>query len=188
MFLQRVFSIDTIVKPLPPAMAYNISRNLNFFTRIFTQFFAAQGKILTIDNLRKRGMVVMEWCYLCKKSRESIDHLLLHCEVAGELWAGILSRTGLNWVMPRSVEELLARWNRPRNSAQLAAVWRMMPLCLMSRLWSERNESCFNDKERGVGEIWNFFVFSLFQWFSAIVLKGGMFMSFYFLYSPLECN
>ncbi|KAJ0025948.1 hypothetical protein Pint_07501 [Pistacia integerrima] len=38
-FLQRVFSIDTIVKPLPPAMAYNVSRNLNFFTRIFTQFF-----------------------------------------------------------------------------------------------------------------------------------------------------
>uniref|UniRef100_A0A7N2MG69 Uncharacterized protein n=1 Tax=Quercus lobata TaxID=97700 RepID=A0A7N2MG69_QUELO len=38
-FLQRVFGIDTIVKPLPPAMAYNVSRNLNFFTRIFTQFF-----------------------------------------------------------------------------------------------------------------------------------------------------
>ena len=38
-FLQRVFSIDTIVKPLPPAMAYNASRNLHFFTRIFTQFF-----------------------------------------------------------------------------------------------------------------------------------------------------
>ncbi|TYG70022.1 hypothetical protein ES288_D05G278900v1 [Gossypium darwinii] len=25
-FLQRVFSIDTVVKPLPPAMAYNVSR------------------------------------------------------------------------------------------------------------------------------------------------------------------
>ncbi|XP_075648307.1 uncharacterized protein LOC142619125, partial [Castanea sativa] len=42
-FLQRVFSIDTIVKPLPPAMAYNVSRNLNFFTRIFTQFFDPKG-------------------------------------------------------------------------------------------------------------------------------------------------
>ena len=38
-FLQRVFSIDTVVKPLPPVMAYNVSRNLSFFTRIFTQFF-----------------------------------------------------------------------------------------------------------------------------------------------------
>ncbi|KAK4391295.1 hypothetical protein Sango_2192800 [Sesamum angolense] len=42
-FLQRVFSIDTIVKPLPPAMAYNVSRNLTFFTRIFTQFFDPAG-------------------------------------------------------------------------------------------------------------------------------------------------
>ncbi|RZC27894.1 hypothetical protein D0Y65_000107 [Glycine soja] len=42
-FLQRVFSIDTMVKPLPPVMAYNVSRNLNFFTRIFTQFFDPEG-------------------------------------------------------------------------------------------------------------------------------------------------
>lgn len=42
-FLQRVFSIDTIVKPLPPSMAYNASRNLTFFTRIFTQFFDPEG-------------------------------------------------------------------------------------------------------------------------------------------------
>ncbi|OIV99707.1 hypothetical protein TanjilG_17517 [Lupinus angustifolius] len=42
-FLQRVFTIDTLVKPLPPAMAYNVSRNLNFFTRIFTQFFDPEG-------------------------------------------------------------------------------------------------------------------------------------------------
>ncbi|RZC73383.1 hypothetical protein C5167_048862 [Papaver somniferum] len=38
-FLQRVFTIDTLVKPLPPAVSYNVSRNLSFFTRIFTQFF-----------------------------------------------------------------------------------------------------------------------------------------------------
>ncbi|XP_042483383.1 uncharacterized protein LOC122063744 isoform X1 [Macadamia integrifolia] len=48
-FLQRVFSIDTVVKPLPPAMAYNVSRNLSFFTRIFTQFFDPEG----ISNAQK---------------------------------------------------------------------------------------------------------------------------------------
>ncbi|KAK2971909.1 hypothetical protein RJ640_011690 [Escallonia rubra] len=48
-FLQRVFSIDTIVKPLPPMMAYNVSRNLSFFARIFTQFFDPEG----ISNAQK---------------------------------------------------------------------------------------------------------------------------------------
>ncbi|KAF3961342.1 hypothetical protein CMV_014030 [Castanea mollissima] len=42
-FLQRVFGIDTIVKPLPPAMAYNVSSNLNFFMCIVTQFFDPEG-------------------------------------------------------------------------------------------------------------------------------------------------
>ncbi|CAH9108508.1 unnamed protein product [Cuscuta europaea] len=42
-FLQHVFSIDTIVKPLPMSMQYNVSRNLSFFTRIFTQFFDPEG-------------------------------------------------------------------------------------------------------------------------------------------------
>ncbi|WOL18756.1 hypothetical protein Cni_G27553 [Canna indica] len=42
-FLQRVFSIDTLVKPLPPAMQYNVSRNISFFTRIFTQFWDPEG-------------------------------------------------------------------------------------------------------------------------------------------------
>ncbi|ONK73165.1 uncharacterized protein A4U43_C04F27950 [Asparagus officinalis] len=42
-FLQRVFSVDTLVKPLPPAIGYNVSRNISFFTRIFTQFFDPEG-------------------------------------------------------------------------------------------------------------------------------------------------
>lgn len=42
-FLQSVFTIDTLVKPLPPSMAFNVSRNLSFFTRIFTQFFDPEG-------------------------------------------------------------------------------------------------------------------------------------------------
>jgi hypothetical protein len=40
------------------------------------------GKILTIDNLHKKSIIVTEWYCMCKKSGKSIDHLLLHCEVA----------------------------------------------------------------------------------------------------------
>jgi hypothetical protein len=40
------------------------------------------GKILTHDNLRNMNVVVIEWFFICKKSGESIEHLLLHCQVA----------------------------------------------------------------------------------------------------------
>jgi len=57
------------------------------------------GKILILDNLRKKTIIVMEWCYMCKTCGESIDHLLLQCMVATELWNTILQLFGVVWVM-----------------------------------------------------------------------------------------
>ena len=125
-------------------------------------------------------MVVTEWCYMCKSNGESIEHIFLHCEVARELWAGIFSRAGLSWIMPKSVTELLACWKRQHHCPQLEATWKMVPLCLLWCIWMERNERCFNNKERNAGELWNFFVFSLVQWLAAIVLKGGNVHKFLF--------
>jgi hypothetical protein len=40
------------------------------------------------DNLRKRHIRVIDWCYMCNISKESIDYvcLLLHCIVVRDLW------------------------------------------------------------------------------------------------------
>lgn len=37
---------------------------------------------LTMENLRKCGLIIMDWWYLCKKNGECVDQLLFHCEVA----------------------------------------------------------------------------------------------------------
>ena len=43
-----------------------------------------------------------------KCNGESVDHLLLHCSNASNLWSTILGLFGVYWVMPKSVVELLA--------------------------------------------------------------------------------
>ena len=48
----------------------------------FFAWTAAHGKILTLDNLRRRGMVVVNTCWLCESDEEPVDHLLLHCGAA----------------------------------------------------------------------------------------------------------
>jgi hypothetical protein len=41
----------------------------------FFVWTAALGRILTIDNLRTQRVLVVDWCNMCKRSGESIDHL-----------------------------------------------------------------------------------------------------------------
>jgi hypothetical protein len=50
---------------------------VNFFV-----WTAARGKILSLDDLRKRGIIVINWCCMCNEKRELIDHLFLHSTIA----------------------------------------------------------------------------------------------------------
>ena len=43
-------------------------------------------RILTIDNLVKRGLSLINWCCLCRCNGDIVDHLLLHCKFAHTLW------------------------------------------------------------------------------------------------------
>ena len=44
------------------------------------------GKILTVENLSKRHIILMSWCCMCQGDRETVDRLLLHYLIAKELW------------------------------------------------------------------------------------------------------
>jgi len=46
----------------------------------FFLWTAAKGRIITIDNLRRRGFSLANWCCLYKKNEQTINHLLVHCE------------------------------------------------------------------------------------------------------------
>jgi hypothetical protein len=83
---------------------------------------AALGKILIIDNLRKRHFIVVDWCVMCKKNREFVDHLL-YCEVACAIWNVFFKHFGLSWIMPRRIVYVFAYW-KTASSSRNAAVWR----------------------------------------------------------------
>ena len=53
----------------------------------FFVWTVAQDRILTSDNLQRRGFDFINWCTMCRCCREIVDHLLLHCEKAHRLWS-----------------------------------------------------------------------------------------------------
>ena len=63
----------------------------------FFAWSAALGKILTIDNLQKWRVLIVNWHCMCKKDGGSINHLLLHCQMASELWSFVLCLFGVEW-------------------------------------------------------------------------------------------
>jgi hypothetical protein len=46
----------------------------------------ALGKILTMNNLKKQHITVVDRCSMCKRNGESVDHLILQCDVGYATW------------------------------------------------------------------------------------------------------
>ena len=73
-----------------------------------SHFLGKWVKILSIGSHRKQRIIVIDWCCMCKQCVESVDHLLLHCPIAYELWIMVFSLFGIHWAMPQRVIELFA--------------------------------------------------------------------------------
>ena len=82
-------------------------------------------KFWRINNLQKRNVQILNWCYLCEGSGESVDHLLFHCPIVTKLWSVVFILFGIHWVMPRIAVDLLACWQGKLGRHHNEAVWRL---------------------------------------------------------------
>ena len=112
----------------------------------FFSWAASLGKILSTDNLWKRGIIELDWWCMCKRCGESMDHLLLHCPMAYKLWTMVFCLFGLQWVIPKSVINLFVACQGSFGRHRNIAFWKVVPHCIIRCLWWERNdrssESC----------------------------------------------
>ena len=135
----------------------------------FFTWLAAHAKNLTIDNLHRRKIWVLDWCFMCKRAGESVDHLLLHCEYARELWSFIFCIVG----MPCKVTELLACWGR-RASSSKNVIWNAIPSCLMWLIWRESNRRAFEDSERHSTELKLILLHTILEWMAAMISQPSL--------------
>ena len=43
---------------------------------------------------------------MCLEDEETVHHLMIHCHFAHRVWSILLEMFGMEWVMPRIVEDL----------------------------------------------------------------------------------
>ena len=132
----------------------------------FFSWTAALRRILTADNLRRRGIILVSWCCLCKEDGESVDHLLLHCAFAKELWDMVFAMFGIQCVMPKRVVDLFDCWQGKFGQHRNVSIWRAIPHCLMWCLSRERNARTFEGSEHYMAELKLLFLRTLFDWIS----------------------
>ena len=62
----------------------------------FFAWEASRGKVLTLNQLKRRGIPLVNRCFLCEENEETINHLLIHCSRAKTLWDLFLAITDYN--------------------------------------------------------------------------------------------
>lgn len=106
-----------------------------------------QRRCWTADRLRKRGLPHHEACPFCDQEDESIDHLLVGCVFARQLWHTLLQRIGQVSLTPQPSEVVFDDWwrrvtemvgghlKKGLNSYITLGAW---------SLWRHRNDCMFN--------------------------------------------
>ena len=109
----RIFSIKFLYSVLDSRSVVQFPKSIIWSPCVPTKvgfFFAWEaswGKVLTLDQLKKRGWTLANRCFLCYAEEESIDHILIHCIKARVLWELLFALFGVIWVLPYLVKDTL---------------------------------------------------------------------------------
>ena len=105
------------------------------------------NKLLTTENLRKRGIASPSRCALCNSDSESTVHIFLQCSVSKQVWMSILP-LGTSFRPPDAFNQLLVNWNKQfpgnlKKKPNLKRLWNTIPKNLCCQLWFARNRAIF---------------------------------------------
>ena len=97
------FSLEAMYKVLEPRPSISFPSANIWSVCVHPKlcFFALEanwGKVLTLDQLQRKGFALANRCFLCQEVEERANHLLLHCAITRVLWDFLFSLFGIPWV------------------------------------------------------------------------------------------
>ena len=100
------------------------------------------NRINTCDNLIKKGWIGPNWCFLCRSSSESVNHLFHECSFTRKVIAHIRSSLAIPYFW-RETNFILnvSSWISKGNTLKY------LPLLFSWQIWWTRNKCVFEDKQ-----------------------------------------
>jgi ribonuclease HI len=124
-------------------------------TKLFT-WLLIEDKLLTWNNLRKRGWQGPGLCLLCRGNEESIFHLFVECPFTSYIWENILAHYKLvgGW-SGTTVRDCFELWAKRFYSHHTLLVF----ICWL--IWKERNLAIFETKSPSMEKV---ILLSIVEW------------------------
>jgi len=105
-------------------------------------------KILTWDNIRKRGVLGPSRCLLCGEQEETMEHLLNNCYFTSWLW-DIFTKIFQQSDRDRgSIFNTLIRWRGNFLDHEIInSAWTLTPSFIIWNVWKDRNKRIFKEEK-----------------------------------------
>jgi hypothetical protein len=85
--LKEGYALQEGFQSMPKDPIWTAVWKSKFWPKISTfLWLLLQNKILTWDNLQKRGFIGPSICHLCNQNEETMEHLLNSCAISADIW------------------------------------------------------------------------------------------------------
>jgi ribonuclease HI len=110
-------------------------------------WLTVHNRVLTWDNLRKRGFIGPSICTLCQQQEETMEHLFNRCHYSQWIWdqgSQAMHRSNRN---RNNIRDTLENWDSlSYKNPILARIWKILPGFTLWKIWKERNKIIFHSK------------------------------------------
>jgi hypothetical protein len=140
-------------------------------------WLALRKRLWTADRRRRHGLEAQDNCYLCDQEPESIDHIIVQCSYAKQVWWFIRSALQeTSQLQPTdSIYEWWRTW-RAQWQGQCRQGADSIFTLVACELWKERNVRCFRGANTQVADLLKLIKYEADMWIAAGAKNLGCLM------------
>lgn len=112
---------------------------------------ATHNGLPVVENLKKRGYGSCELCPLCGEKPETVDHMILQCRIAWEIWSLVLNEDRYQLSQISTIYDLMLFCLQKISKDRADNV----PFFLGWRIWKARNKLVFENRRDHIIHIIN---------------------------------